>query len=140
MLAMQKYFESQMLIAANKKEVAQATHLSECNIDHVIEDYPEHFIQIDSSVYCTDSVYVHNYHERISPLIEDYLQYKMKNNLFVEMEPLARSTGPNVQNYFLLNSIYYHLSKPESRRKYYLDILSSNQRTVIIRGDSLRYY
>jgi hypothetical protein len=133
-IALTKFFEGRNLT------FMQTSYLNEIIPESTLEDicynYPNAFIKTsDSNIMCVDTIVTNKIAKTVYPLLESYLNVKLKNNCKMALDTIGIGEAwyGNIRGFFMLDIIYGFLSQPDNKGKYDLDVVDG--RTIIYQGD-----
>ena len=95
----------------------------------ILHTFPEEFIQIDSTIYCTDSVVIKHIDSLMLPLFDAYVNYRFRTTKQINIDSMKSSFETN----FSRAIIYKFLRMPANRGKYEIGV--ANGRPVLMRRE-----
>lgn len=112
-LGLKEYFINRMyswenISVLNKRKITDKMR------EEILRSYPEEFIQIDSTIYCTDSAVLNRIDSLILPLFESYLNYRFRTTKQVGIDSMRSSFETN----FSRAIVYKFLRQPANKGKY----------------------
>jgi len=129
-LELKEYFITRMYTWENVS-VLDRRKISKKMRMEILHTFPQEFIQIDSTVFCTDSTVINRIDSLMLPLFEAYLNYRFRTTKQVEIDSMRSSFETN----FSRAIIYKFLRLPTNRGKYEIGV--ANGKPVLMRREEL---
>ena len=133
-IGLKKYFEGRNLTFMQTNSLNGI--IPESTLEDICYNYPNEFIKTsDANIMCVDSIVDKKIITTVYPLLESYLNVKLKSNAKIAIDTLGIGGAEygNVRGFFTLDIIYGFLSQPCNRGKYDIDVV--NGRTLIYQSD-----